>query len=186
MSKGMQLYQRDHFKDKLNRKLDPLIEQEELLLKSTISEMTESVEKTLAKKIGADVVINKLDKAEKDLEIARRKARSFFENTSRKNKTYQANKEWYSKDDDDFSRISVEFCLNQIRKWAKALAEKKAEETNQGKKLGYLKNLKETCRDQVMEANVSEELKSSLDNILNNVGIAWNNQVKALPKSKQN
>ena len=23
MSKGMQLYQRDHFKDKLNRKLDP-------------------------------------------------------------------------------------------------------------------------------------------------------------------
>ena len=186
MSKGMQLYQRDHFKEKLNRKLDPLIEQEELLLKSTISEMTESVEKTLAKKIGADVVINKLDKAEKDLEIARRKARSFFENTSRKNKTYQANKEWYSKDDDDFSRISVEFCLNQIRKWAKALAEKKAEETNQGKKLGYLKNLKETCRDQVMEAIVSEELKQSLDNILNNVGIAWNNQVKALPKSKQN
>ena len=88
--------------------------------------------------------------------------------------------------DDDFSKISVEFCLNQIRKWAKALAEKKAEETNQGKKLGYLKNLKETCRDQVMEANASEELKQSLDNILNNVGIAWNSQVKALPKSKQN
>ena len=85
MSKGMQLYQRDHFKDKLNRKLDPLIEQEELLLKSTISEMTESVEKTLAKKIGADEkIIDKLEKAEKDLEIARRKARSFFENTSRK------------------------------------------------------------------------------------------------------
>ena len=45
MSKGMQLYQRDHFKDKLNRKLDPLIEQEELLLKSTISEMTERLKK---------------------------------------------------------------------------------------------------------------------------------------------
>ena len=37
-----------------------------------------------------------------------------------------------------------------------------------------------------MEANVSEDLKQSLDNILNNVGIAWNSQVKALPKSKQN
>ena len=186
MSKGMQLYQRDHFKDKLNRKLDPLIEQEELLLKSTISEMTESVEKTLAKKIGAEKIIDKLEKAEKDLEIARRKARSFFENTSRKNKTYRANKEWYSNDDDDFSKISVEFCLNQIRKWAKALAEQKAEETNQGKRLGYLKNLKETCRDKVMEANISDELTTSLDNILNNVGITWNNKVKPLPKSNQN
>ena len=97
----------------------------------------------------------------------------------KKNKTYKANKDWYSNNDDDFSKISVQFCLNQIRKWAKALAEKKAEETNQGKKLGYLKNLKETCRDQVMEANVSEELKQSLDNILNNVGIAWNSQIKA-------
>jgi hypothetical protein len=186
MSKGMQMYQRDHFRDKLRRKLDPLIEQEELLLKSTISEMTESVEKTLAKKIGAEKIIDNLEKAEKDLEIARRKARSFFETTSRKNKTYRANKEWYSKDDDDFSRISVEFCLNQIRKWAKALAEKRAEETNQGKKLGYLKNLKETCQDQVMEANVSEDLKKSLDDILNNVGLTWNNKVMALPKSKQN
>ena len=84
MSKGMQLYQRDHFKDKLNRKLDPLIEQEELLLKSTIAEMTESVEKTLAKKIGAEKIIDNLEKAENNLEIARRKARSFFENTSKK------------------------------------------------------------------------------------------------------
>ena len=65
MSKGMQMYQRDHFRDKLNRKLDPLIEQEELLLKSTISEMTESVEKTLAKKIGAEKIIDNLEKAEK-------------------------------------------------------------------------------------------------------------------------
>ena len=183
MSKGMQLYQRDHFKDKLNRKLDPLIEQEELLLKSTIAEMTESVEKTLAKKIGAEKIIDNLEKAENNLEIARRKARSFFENTSKKNKTYRANKEWYGRDDDDFSKISVEFCLNQIRKWAKALAEKKAEETHQGQKLGYLKNLKETCRDQVMEANVSEDLKKSLDDVLSNVGITWQNQVKKLPKS---
>ncbi len=178
----MQLYQRDHFRDKLNRKLDPLIEQEELLLKSTIAEMTESVEKTLAKKIGAEKIIDNLEKAENNLEIARRKARSFFENTSKKNKTYRASKEWYGRDDDDFSKISVEFCLNQIRKWAKALAEKKAEETNQGQKLGYLKNLKETCRDQVMEANVSEDLKKSLNDVLSNVGITWQNQVKKLPK----
>ena len=34
--------------------------------------------------------------------------------------------------------------------------------------------------------DVSEEVKQSLDNILNNVGIAWYSQIKALPKSKQN
>ena len=68
----------------------------------------------------------------------------------------------------------------------KSIAENKAEETNQGQKLGYLKNLKETCEDQVMEANVSEDLKKSLDDVLNNVGLTWNNKIKALPKSQQN
>ena len=37
-----------------------------------------------------------------------------------------------------------------------------------------------------MEANISDELTTSLDNILNNVGITWNNKVKPLPKSNQN
>ena len=34
-----------------------------------------------------------------------------------------------------------------------------------------------------MEANVPEELKKSLDDVLSNVGITWQNQVKKLPKS---
>ena len=40
--------------------------------------MTESVEKTLAKKIGAEKIINNLEKAERDLEIARRKGKVIF------------------------------------------------------------------------------------------------------------
>ena len=35
-----------------------------------------------------------------------------------------------------------------------------------------------------MEANISDELTTSLDNILNNVGITWNNQVKVFAKIK--
>ena len=37
-----------------------------------------------------------------------------------------------------------------------------------------------------MEANVPEELKKSLDDVLNNVGITWTNQVKSLPKDLKN
>ena len=51
-------------------------------MKSTISEMTESVEKTLAKKISAEKIIDNL-KAEKDLEILRRKAKSFLKTTKK-------------------------------------------------------------------------------------------------------
>ena len=72
------------------------------------------------------------------------------------------------------------------QKMGKGTCRTESGETNQGKRLGYLKNLKETCRDKVMEANISDELTTSLDNILNNVGITWNNKVKPLPKSNQN
>ena len=184
MSKGMQMYQRDHFKKKIDRMVDPLIEQEELLLKSTIADLTESAESNLAKKLGADKVINRLAKAEDDIAKARRSARSFFEYTAKKNKTYRANKDWYGRDDDDFSKISVEFCLNQIRKWAKALAENKAEATEQGKKLAYLRSLKTKMEDDVMEANVSDDLKGLLDQTLSNIGITWQQKIPALKHYK--
>ena len=77
-------------------------------------------------------------------------------NTGKLHHNYQnhpqrANKEWYGTDDDDFSKINVEFCLNQIRKWAKALAEQEAETDEQGKKLSYLRSLKMKMEDDVME-----------------------------------
>jgi hypothetical protein len=184
MSKGMQMYQRDHFKKKIDRMLDPLIEQEELLLKSTIADLTESAESNLAKKLGADKVINRLAKAEDDMAKARRQARSFFESTAKKNKTYRANKEWYGTDDDDFSKINVEFCLNQIRKWAKALAEQEAETDEQGKKLSYLRSLKMKMEDDVMEANVSDDLKGVLGQSLLNIGLTWNQKIPALKHFK--
>tara|TARA_Y100001973_G_C5130862_1_gene297702 strand:- start:301 stop:858 length:558 start_codon:yes stop_codon:yes gene_type:complete len=185
MSKNMQACQRDHFNSKINRKLDPLIEQETLLLKSVITNMTSDIEKSLAKKIGAEKIIAGLDKAEKDLEIARRRARSFFENTSKKNQTYKANKNWYSEGDSDFSKINVRFCINQIGKWAKALAEEEVEKTDAGKKLVHLRALKENCQDQVMEASVSGDLKESLNHVLKTVGLQWNASYIPLAKPKK-
>ena len=47
---GPDIYQRDHFKRKIRDLLEPEIEKEEMLLSSTIADMTESAEKNLAKK----------------------------------------------------------------------------------------------------------------------------------------
>jgi len=181
-NKQMQLYQRDHFRDKINRKIDPLIEKEELLLKSTISELTEKIESNLAKKIGADKVIDQLHQAELEVERARRKAVQFFEFTARKKKIYSVNKNWY--DDDDKKNINVDFCLKQINKWATALAEEEAEKTEMGKKLTFLRETKEKMKDDVMECNVSDDLKKLLSESLTSVGVKWNATPKALINKK--
>ena len=59
----MKVYQREHFERKIRDLLSPEIEKEEMLLSSTIADMTESAEKNLAKKIGADKIINELELA---------------------------------------------------------------------------------------------------------------------------
>jgi membrane-associated HD superfamily phosphohydrolase len=70
----MKVYQREHFQRKIRDLLEPEIEKEEMLLSSTIADMTESAEKNLAKKIGADVIITDLEEAEQELEKAEKLA----------------------------------------------------------------------------------------------------------------
>ena len=81
-------YQLEHLKRRINSEIDPLIDQAELSVKSIVADLTDSAELKLAKKIKADVVISNLDKAKQDLEIAQRKAKTFFGKVS-SNKTMQ-------------------------------------------------------------------------------------------------
>ena len=53
MPKGMTKYQLDHFKTKVKRHFDPLIEEQELLVKQYRTEATNKVVGKLAKKMGA-------------------------------------------------------------------------------------------------------------------------------------
>ena len=78
MPKGMTKYQLDHFKDKVRRNFDPLIEEQELLVKQYRAEATEKIVGKLAKKMGADKIIMSLKKAEAQLQAVRDKARTFF------------------------------------------------------------------------------------------------------------
>ena len=78
MSKTMTKYQLEHFKDKVNRQFEPMIRDQELLVKQFKTEATDKAVEKLSKKIGADVIIEKFAKAEKMLEEARATALTFF------------------------------------------------------------------------------------------------------------
>ena len=90
MAKGMTKYQLDHFKQKVRRQFDPLIDEHELLVKQYRTEATNKVVSKLAKKMGADKILDQFKKAEMLLKKARDDAKTFFE---KKAKTQEGKKE---------------------------------------------------------------------------------------------
>ena len=78
MSKSMTKYQLDHFRDKVKRQFNPMIEEAELLVKQFKTEATDKAVDKLAKKMGADTIIKKFQEAEIKLEEARASALTFF------------------------------------------------------------------------------------------------------------
>ena len=78
MPKTMTKYQLDHFKSKVRRNFNPLIEEQELLVKQYRAEATEKIVGKLAKKMGADKILDNFRKAEATLKAAQDKARTFF------------------------------------------------------------------------------------------------------------
>ena len=75
----MTKYQLDHFRDKVKRQFNPMIEEQELLVKQFKTEATDKAVAKLSKKIGAEKIIDNFRKAEKMLEDARATALTFFE-----------------------------------------------------------------------------------------------------------
>ena len=65
MSKTMTKYQLEHFKDKVKRQFEPLIEDQELLVKQYKTEATDKAVSKLSKKIGADIIIEKFARKQK-------------------------------------------------------------------------------------------------------------------------
>ena len=106
MPKTMTKYQLDHFKSKVRRNFNPLIEEQELLVKQYRAEATEKIVGKLAKKMGADKILNEFRKAEAQLEAIRDKARTFF----RKQAQSQKDKElvYHIRNKDE--RLSLKDC----------------------------------------------------------------------------
>ena len=171
----MTKYQLDHFRDKVKRELDPMIEQQELLVRQYVSQATDTASKKLAKKIGAQSVIDKLKEAEQYLAEAKATAKTFFKKKAT-NEILKGKLDYKFESSDKDERINVALCEEQIREWASELAQQEIEKRPEGKKLSELKQVKRVALDTIMEAHAPADLIASLDKVLQaSVGIGWNN-----------
>jgi len=165
----MTKYQLDHFKSKVRRNFNPLIEEQELLVKQYRANATERVVSKLAKKMGADKILNDFRKAEAQLEAIRDKARTFFKKKAEKDEKKSLN---YSITDRD-EKLSLKDCEEQLKDWARELVDREIRRRPEGLKLKQLEDLKQKAIDTVMESGTPEELIKSLDATTKKIGIAW-------------
>ena len=182
MSKTMTKYQLDHFKDKVKRQFNPMIDEQELLVKQFKTEATDKAVSKLSKKIGADKIIDKFRQAEKMLEEARATALTFFE--KKKPKDQELNYEFRRSNRSD-NELSLRDCEDQLREWASELAQREIERRPEGLKLKQLKELKTKALDVVMESGTPDTLAIALDNVSKKIGLRWNQDLQALPNFKQ-
>ena len=181
MSKTMTKYQLDHFRDKVKRQFNPMIDEQELLVKQYKTEATDKAVDKLSKKIGADKIIAKFRQAEKMLEDARATALTFFE--KKKPKDQELNYEFRRNRSDN--ELSLRDCEDQLREWASELAQREIERRPEGKKLKDLKDLKVKALDVVMESGTPDSLAIALNEVSKKIGLTWNTDVQALPNFKQ-
>ena len=171
----MQKWQVEHFEKKVKRQFNPLIDDQELLIKQYKTEATNKAVEKLAKKMGADKIINDFRRAEKMLASARANAITFFDKKKPKDKELDYN---FRRDRD---RLSLEDCEGQLREWASNLVDKEIEKRPEGAKLRILKELKTKALDTVKECGSPESLALALNKVSNKIGLSWEQDLKALP-----
>ena len=179
----MTKYQLEHFENKVNRYFQPLIDEQQLLIKQYRTEATNNVVKKLAKKMGADKILAKMKEAEEFMLQAQRDAKTFFEKQSKKEKQELSNHR-FRRDEED--RLSLSDCEEQLREWAKDLVDREIERRPEGAKLKDLKDLKQKAIDNVMESGTPDELKQSLNLVVKHIGLTWNvdtSKIKAIAQS---
>ena len=177
----MTKYQLEHFENKVNRYFQPLIDEQELLIKQYRTEATNNVVKKLAKKMGADKILAQMKEAEEFMKEAQNNAKTFFEKQSKKDKEKDLS---YNIRNDE--RITLRDCEEQLRDWAKNLVNAEIKRRPEGAKLKDLEDLKQKAIDNVMESGTPEELKQSLNLVVKTIGLTWNvdtSKIKAISQS---
>jgi hypothetical protein len=183
MAKTMTKYQLDHFRDKVKRQFNPMIEEQELLVKQFKTEATDKAVSKLSKKIGAEKIIDNFRKAEKMLADARATAMTFFE--KKKPKDQELHYKFTERNSYRSDELTLSDCEDQLRTWASELAQREIERRPEGMKLKQLKDLKTKALDVVMESGTPDTLAIALDNVSKKIGLRWNQDLQALPNFKQ-
>ena len=167
----MTKYQLDHFERKVKRHFDPLIEEQELLVKQYRTEATKRIVGKLAKKMGADKILTAFRNAEEEMKRVREDARTFFIKKAKSEDKKNKLKYNFTKDSDE--DISLSDCEEQLRDWAKELVDREIRRRPEGKMLKQLEDVKTSALDTVMESGSSEDLIKALDLFTKKIGIAW-------------
>ena len=171
MAKTMTKYQLDHFRQKVRRHFDPLIEEQELLVKQHRTEATKRIVGKLAKKMGADKILIAFRDAEEQMKRVQEDAKTFFVKKAKSEDKKDKLNYNFTKDSDD--KISLEDCEEQLRDWAKELVDREIRRRPEGKMLKQLEDVKTSALDTVMESGSSEDLIKALDLCTKKIGIAW-------------
>ena len=179
----MTKYQLDHFKEKVKRNFDPLIEEQELLVKQYKTEATEKIVGKLSKKMGADKILNEFREAEKQLKAIEDKARTFFKKKALQDKNMKDFNTYRFERDE---KLTLADCEEQMRDWARELVNREIRRRPEGLKLKQLEDLKMRAIDTVMESGTPEELINKLDATTKKIGIAWVVDTSKIKQISQN
>ena len=167
----MPKYKVEHYEQKIRRHFDPLIEEQELLIKQYKTDATDRIVVKLAKKMGADKIIDALEKAEMQLERVQHQAMTFFHKKAKKDKDGEKNLTYDM--DRKTKAATLSMCREQLRKWAEALVDRELRTRPEGKQLAHLEALKQRSSDIVYENGDDVAIAKALDDCTKKIGISW-------------
>ena len=166
----MPKYKVDHYESKIRRHFNPLIEEQELLVKQFKTEATKRIVSKLSKKMGADKIMDAFKKAEEMMKKARQDAKTFFK---KKAKQYEKKTLTYDFRRTDKDDLSLSDCEEQLREWAKSLVDRELRRRPEGEQLAQLEAVKQRAMDIVYENGDDQAIATALDNCTKKIGITW-------------
>ena len=164
---NMPKYKVDHYQDKIGRHFNPLIEEQELLVKQYKTEATKRIVGKLSKKMGADKILNAFKVAEEQMKKARQDAKTFFKEKAKQDEKKTLT---YSMRDEE---ISLSDCEEQLREWAKSLVDRELRRRPEGEQLAQLEAVKQKAMDIVYENGDDASIAKALDSCTKKIGITW-------------
>ena len=164
----MPKYKVEHYESKINRHFNPLISEQELLVTQYRTEATKRIVGKLAKKMGADKIMDAFKKAEDQMKKAQQDAKTFF---TKKAKQDDKKALTYSMRQDE--EISLKDCEEQLRDWAKSLVDRELRRRPEGAQLAQLEAVKQKAMDIVYENGDDLAIAKALDTCTKKIGITW-------------
>ena len=164
----MPKYKVEHYESKIRRHFDPLISEQELLVKQYRTEATKRIVDKLSKKMGADKIMTAFKKAEEQMKKARQDAMTFF-----KKKAKQDDKKTLTYNVRNSEEISLSDCEEQLQEWAKELVDREIRRRPEGEQLAQLEAVKQKAMDIVYENGDDVSIAKALDNCTKKIGITW-------------